>query len=234
MSIDLWLLEQYQQGLHPPCLRFYTWSEPTISLGYHQTCYPTDWADITWQGKKLSLVRRPSGGRAVLHQGDLTYAVITSDLPHQRREAYCTICQFLIDGWRELGLDLEYGNAAPRSYLDQASCFATATSADLVTPRGDKLIGSAQLRRKETILQHGAILYSTDGELLERVFGADRPQSNLRDYLQLTDLDLFEKVIPTLTAAARHCFGVELQEKPLTEAEWAEITAKLVDFPELV
>jgi lipoate-protein ligase A len=70
MAIDSWLLEQHQCGKHPPTLRFYTWSPAAISLGYHQRQYPQSWQNLTGGGKKLDLVLRPSGGRAVLHQGD--------------------------------------------------------------------------------------------------------------------------------------------------------------------
>ena len=131
MAIDRWLLEQHQQKNHPPTLRFYTWSPPAISLGYHQRQYPEYWEYLTWQGEKLDLVRRPSGGRAVLHQGDLTYAVVTSGLTGSRLQMYEKICEFLIQGWRSLGVELHYGTEG-RGYIHNPNCFATATSADLV------------------------------------------------------------------------------------------------------
>ncbi len=77
MAIDAWLLEQHDLGKHPPTLRFYTWEPAAISLGYHQRRWPQYWQGLTGQGQPLDMVRRPSGGRAVLHQGDLTYAVIS-------------------------------------------------------------------------------------------------------------------------------------------------------------
>jgi lipoate---protein ligase len=224
MSIDAWLLEQHRQGKHPPCLRFYTWSEATISLGYHQRQYPDFWGKMTWEGQKLAIVRRPSGGRAVLHQGDLTYMVVTSGLSTKRQEAYHDICQFLIEGWQQLGLSLEYGTAG-KDYIDRPNCFATASSADLVTSQGDKLIGSAQLRRGESILQHGSMLYTTSSQLFTEVFPDSNPR-NIQNYLSLTDTDLFTQVIPTLTEAAINHFQIDLQERLLTEAEKARI-----DFP---
>ncbi len=172
MAIDSWLLEQHQSGKHPPTLRFYTWSPAAISLGYHQHQYPEYWQNLTWQGKKLDLVRRPSGGRAVLHQGDLTYAVVTSALTGNRLEAYQKICEFLIQGWRSLGVELQYGTAG-RGYIHNPNCFGTATSADLVLTDGSKLIGSAQLRRGKTILQHGSIRLQPDAKLFAEVFGAE-------------------------------------------------------------
>ena len=148
------------------------WSSPTISLGYHQKKYPLHWENLTWKGQKLDLVRRPTGGRAVLHQGDLTYAVITSDVPGSRIEAYKKICTFLIQGWQKLGLDLHYGTAG-RGYIHNPNCFGTATSADLVLPDRTKFIGSAQLRKGNVILQHGSMRLKPEPELFTQVFDAE-------------------------------------------------------------
>ena len=104
MAIDEWLLKQHQSG-YLPTLRFYTWSPSAISLGYHQRKYPEDWQSLTWKGEEIDLVRRPTGGRAVLHYGDLTYAVVTSGLSGSRIEAYKKICEFLIQGWQNLGVE---------------------------------------------------------------------------------------------------------------------------------
>jgi lipoate-protein ligase A len=169
MAIDHWLLEQHRQGLHPPTLRFYTWSPVAISLGYHQHRYPEFWQGLTWQGKPIELVRRPSGGRAVLHQGDLTYAVIGSGFASNRTRAYEEICQVLIEGMRSLNIPLYYGQAG-RSYRHNPNCFGTATVADLITEEGIKLIGSAQLRRDNAVLQHGSIRLAPDPQLFQQVF----------------------------------------------------------------
>jgi lipoate-protein ligase A len=170
MAIDRWLLEQHQAGKHPPVLRFYTWASPTISLGYHQRRWSSSWQQLVWQEMPIQLVRRPTGGRAVLHQGDLTYMVVTSGLSSKRIEAYQAICEFLIQGWRSLGVDLHYGSAG-RGYIHNPNCFGTATGADLVLADGSKLIGSAQLRRGTAILQHGSMRLEPDTKLFTQVFG---------------------------------------------------------------
>ncbi|MCU0527421.1 MAG: lipoate--protein ligase family protein [Elainella sp. Prado103] len=171
MAIDTWLLEQHRLGLHPPTLRFYQWQPIAISLGYHQKQYPPAWRQLRWQGQPIDLVRRPSGGRAVLHQGDLTYAVIGSGWIGTRHQVYEQICQFLIAGWRSLGVELHFG-AAGRGYIHNPNCFGTATAADLVTAKGMKFIGSAQLRRGPAILQHGSMRLNADLALFQQVFGA--------------------------------------------------------------
>jgi lipoate---protein ligase len=219
MAIDCWLLEQHILG-HPSSLRFYTWSPPAISLGYHQREYPAYWQDIVWQGEKLELVRRPTGGRAVLHQGDLTYGVVTSRLNGSRIQMYEKICEFLIQGWRSLNVELHYGTAG-RGYIHNPNCFGTATGADLVTVDNCKLIGSAQLRRGKAILQHGSIRLQPNAELFAAVFGAEAFSS-----VQFTQNITRETIIAALVAAAIDCFNIQLVLQPLSEDEWKQILAK--------
>ncbi|MBE9034764.1 lipoate--protein ligase family protein [aff. Roholtiella sp. LEGE 12411] len=217
MGIDRWLLEQHYSRKYPPTLRFYTWSPPAISLGYHQRQYPEHWQHLTWEGKKLDLVRRPTGGRAVLHQGDLTYAVITSGLMGSRLQVYEKICEFLIQGWRSLGVELHYGTAG-RGYIHNPNCFGTATGADLVLPDGAKLIGSAQLRRREAILQHGSIRLQPDAELFDQVFGTESFTT-----VQLPQSLDIETIIAALITAASDCFDMQIVVQPLSEHEWQAI-----------
>ncbi|WP_315788562.1 biotin/lipoate A/B protein ligase family protein [Fischerella sp. JS2] len=219
MAIDHWLLEQHLSGQHPPSLRFYTWSPVTISLGYHQHKYPQHWQNLTWQGQKVDLVRRSTGGRAVLHQGDLTYAVVTSGLSGSRIEAYQKICEFLIQGWRQLGIDLHYGSAG-RGYIHNPDCFSTATSADLITQDGYKLIGSAQLRRGGAILQHGSMRLQPDIDLFTKVFGAKSFSS-----VQILHNLSIDKIIAVLLATASDCFDIQFAVQPFSEDEWQAILA---------
>ncbi len=219
MAIDRWLLSQHQSGQHPPSLRFYAWSPSAISLGYHQRQYPEYWQHLTWQGEKLDLVRRPTGGRAVLHQGDLTYAVVTSGLIGSRLQAYQKICEFLIQGWRSLGVELHYGTDG-RGYIHNPNCFGTATGADLILPDGAKLIGSAQLRRGGVILQHGSIRLQPDADLFAEVFGAESLTK-----VQLPQNLSVEQIITALIAAASDRFNMQVVIQPLSENEWGEILA---------
>ncbi|NJO78416.1 MAG: lipoate--protein ligase family protein [Cyanobacteria bacterium RM1_2_2] len=221
MAIDAWLLEQHRLGQHPPTLRFYGWSPVAISLGYHQRHYPDFWQQLTWQGEPIDLVQRPTGGRAVLHQGDLTYAVITSGISGTRMHAYQSICEFLIEGWRSLGVDLHYGEAG-RGYIHNPNCFGTATGSDLVTSEGVKLIGSAQLRRGQAILQHGSIRLTTDPFLFHQVFATELLPLHLSLPLPQTEAT----IINALTAAAANCFNIQLTPQPLSESEWQQILSQ--------
>jgi lipoate---protein ligase len=218
MAIDCWLLEQHLLRSHPPTIRFYTWSPPTISLGYHQHKYPEHWQNLVWQGQKINLVRRPTGGRAVLHQGDLTYTVVTSGLTGNRVAMYQKIGEFLIQGWRSLGVELHYGTAG-RGYIHNPNCFGTATSADLVLPDETKFIGSAQLLKGGAILQHGSIRLQPDTELFARVFPGETFAP-----VRLPQLDI-ENIVTALITAASRCFDTQFDERPLSQSEWEAITA---------
>ncbi|MEX0267869.1 biotin/lipoate A/B protein ligase family protein [Leptolyngbyaceae cyanobacterium UHCC 1019] len=217
MALDAWLLEQHIQGNHPPTLRFYTWEPAAISLGYHQRQYPNHWNTLMWQGRSLDIVPRPTGGRAVLHQGDLTYAVITSGLSSNRMESYRHICEFLIQGWRSLGVELHYGKAG-RGYIHNPNCFGTATAADLVLSNGYKLIGSAQKRRGNAILQHGSIRLNPNVTLFQHVFQSEFIEPIAPDFvLQKVSIEL---VIAALMESAQTCFGSKFQRDPLADSEW--------------
>jgi lipoate---protein ligase len=220
MSIDRWLLNQHILGLVPPILRFYTWSNPTISLGYHQRQYPEHWRSLVWQNQPVDLVNRPTGGRGVLHQGDLTYALIGSGFVGKRVEVYQQICQFLIDGWRSIDINLQYGNAG-KGYIHNPNCFGTATSADLVCVDGYKLIGSAQLIKSGAILQHGSIRLDPDLDLFNQVFG-ETISHPPHPIAQLTHAQIVE----ALTNSAQQHFQVKFEIEPLSDREWTQIRAE--------
>ncbi|MBE9227205.1 lipoate--protein ligase family protein [Phormidium sp. LEGE 05292] len=225
MAIDEWLLEQHRLGLHPPALRFYTWSPAAISLGYHQRRWPDFWENLSWENTKIDLVRRPTGGRAVLHQGDLTYAVITSGISGSRMQVYQKLCEFLIVGWRSLGVNLHYGTAG-RGYIHNPNCFATATGADLLLDNGSKLIGSAQVYRDGAILQHGSMLLQPDRSLFSQVFPESAPPTiNLP--INQPGKSLISCLIQALITAAETCFNTQLLLHPLSDLEWQSIYTQL-------
>ena len=234
MAIDSYLLEQHRKHQHPPTIRFYTWQPTAISLGYHQREYPQVWQNLTWQGKTLDIVRRPTGGRAVLHQGDLTYAVITSILPGKRLQAYKQICEFLIVGWRSLGVELVYGGAS-KEYIQNSNCFATATGADLITPTGNKVIGSAQLRRGKSILQHGSMILNTNRDLYCKIFNTNLQEQLLTNIKQTDNSESDyrkiscdrDKIIQNLIQAAISTFKIDIVKQPLSTKEWQYIASNL-------
>ena len=214
MAVDEWLLEQHRLKGKPPVLRFYTWHPIAISLGYHQYHYPDFWQTLQWHGQPLDLVRRPSGGRAVLHQGDLTYSLIASGYRGRRRDIYAYLCGFLIEGWNRLDVSLHLG--AEHQYQRSANCFGTSTAADLVMNNGYKLVGSAQLYRDHCILQHGSIRLQPDPHLVKTVFGTPIiPPSALANISLMT-------IIESLKEAAQTVFDITFKTQPLSQQELLE------------
>ncbi len=224
MAIDTWLLDQHQHHGHPPTLRFYTWHPAAISLGASQRRQmPDHWKQLAWQGQPVELVQRPTGGRGVLHQGDLTYSLVTSNLVGSRDQAYRFLCQFLIAGWANLDVSLKFGQPS-RDYGRSHNCFALATSADLIDSQGYKVIGSAQLRRGSHLLQHGSMGLTPNAEFWQQVFQTLAPPASQAQLAVRQGLTI-SKIIESLTQAAEDCFNCRLIPQPLTEQEWAEIYA---------
>ncbi len=142
----------------------------------------------------------------------MTYALITSGLKGSRREVYRQLCQFLIDGWRTLGVQLSFGEAG-RGYIHNPNCFGTATAADLVMEDGYKLIGSAQAYRSGCVMQHGSIRLQPDPALFEKVFEERISQPDLPKAFDPNE------IMADLTQAAGRIFDTELRSQPLTHTE---------------
>lgn len=173
MAIDRWLLDRAVDGDPRPVLRFYRWSRPTLSLGHHQGEPDPGWQELAARGA-IDLVRRPSGGGAVLHAGDLTYALIWPQAPASRQQAYAAACRWLVQGFAALGLTLRFGSSPARS--PSRNCFSSSTAADLVEAGGGKRVGSAQLWRRGCLLQHGSIQIAPPRELWMAVFSSPPPE----------------------------------------------------------
>jgi lipoate---protein ligase len=213
MAIDAWLLEQDQ-----PALRLYRWQRPCLSVGRHQRRLPASWLELAARGA-IELVRRPSGGGAVLHGGDLAYGLVWPQPPPNRRQAYRQACRWLQEAFAALGQPLHFGER-PAS-LAVASCFATATAADLVHDDGSKRIGSAQLWRGGRLLQHGSIQLAPDPGLWRQLFGSPPPA--------LPPLPGGESGLEAalMAAAARWLPLPALREQPWSAAELAAIASRL-------
>lgn len=171
MRIDSYLLDfAIKNKLDYPVFRLYGWSPACISLGRNQQDAFIDKQFLKDTG--IDLVKRLTGGRALLHDNEITYSYIcpVSSLKHGEnvRQSYMEISQILIDGFQKLGIELEFGASKPvNTKFDY--CMLISTGADLCY-KGKKLIGSAQCRKEGYILQHGSILYDYDRELLEKIF----------------------------------------------------------------
>ena len=140
----------------------YSWTRPTLSFGRHQPA--TGLYDIEKiRSANVDVVRRPTGGRAILHDHEVTYSV-TAPLKDAAplRETYSRINRILLDGFARLGVGVELASPSERAAApSMRPCFETPGEGELVA-RGSKLVGSAQWRDESALLQHGSILVEDD------------------------------------------------------------------------
>jgi len=161
MAVDEVLLEGVAAGTAMPTLRFYQWRPACLSLGYFQSYDVVDLDGCATLG--VEVVRRPTGGRAILHDRELTYSVAlpTSVLGHDDGvlPSYYRLSLALQDGLRRLGVPatLAPESAASGPMVHGPVCFDRPSAHEILL-EGRKLVGSAQMRRGGGILQHGSIL----------------------------------------------------------------------------
>jgi lipoate-protein ligase A len=167
MAVDEAILEHIQRGESKPTLRLYAWNPACLSLGHAQSFKDVDVARLRAHG--WDVVRRLTGGRAILHTDELTYSVTGgADEPVLSGgvlESYNRIAQALLFAIRELGLPVEmkaHADAdAPAALNLNPVCFEVPSTYE-ITVNGKKLIGSAQARKKEGVLQHGSLPLTGD------------------------------------------------------------------------
>jgi len=232
MATDEALLDAYlgpQGRAAAPTLRLYGWNPATLSLGKGQSAAGShDPAYLAAQG--LGLVRRPTGGQAVLHERERTYCVV-GRLDRPPFDAgvlatYESISEALRDAIESLGIET---SSAPRQSAELPDrgpvCFNVASSHELLH-RGRKLVGSAQMRRREAFLQHGSIPFHADARRLGSAIGAHADASRiaglsdaLRNDSRIGELDA------ALIAGFEHRFGIELVRGRLTPWERQRIEA---------
>src|SRR5262245_50554921 len=205
MAIDEAILEMHDPTGGLPTLRFYTWSPTALSLGYGQPIGPDfDLTQCTALG--IDVVRRPTGGRAVLHDHEITYSLVLSgDDPRASSgvlAAYLTISQAMIRGLSYLGITAELLPLRRAKLLPSdrtsAVCFATPSSYE-VAVRGRKIIGSAQRRAHGVIMQHGSIPLSLDRDKMRAVFG----QSSLGCQTAQEEQEYYSRMISLQEAGGR-------------------------------
>ncbi len=172
MSLDLYFLDQTISNKNILfTLRFYLWIGNWISIGFHQKKLPYHWIDLKEKGI-INIVRRPSGGGAVLHSGGITYA-ITFKKPEYKKFSYQIVNQWLVKSFSKLGIELHSGNIKKSEIKD--NCFSSAFTSDLIDQDGFKRIGSAQYWKKGSFLQHGEIQLNPPKDLWLQLFKEKSP-----------------------------------------------------------
>jgi lipoate-protein ligase A len=240
MAVDEAVLLAVAEGVAPPTLRFYMWEPPCLSIGYNQSM--GEEVDLeACRARGVDWVRRPTGGRAILHTDELTYSVVApQDEPRVAGgvvESYRRLSQGLLDGLRRLGAEAVQ---AQRAYDKQpelaAACFDTPSNYE-ITVGSRKLVGSAQVRRRGVVLQHGSLPLCGD---LTRLFDYLRLESEqkrqaLRRALRKRAATLeevlgqaipFDRVAEALSAGFAQALDLKLEPWRLTARE-RELAAEM-------
>jgi lipoate-protein ligase A len=194
MAIDEALLDCHIRYKTAPVLRFYGFAPKAVSIGHSQVLAPQVLENIRSHG--YDIVRRPSGGRAVLHDGELTYSFVGTSvgsssildtdttidtdsgaegnegfLESSVQGAYAQICRGLEAGFSLLGQRAMLGSSGT-AYRHLQDCFMASGASDLQL-QGKKIVGSAQLRRQLGVLQHGSIILRQPQDLMHRLLSSD-------------------------------------------------------------
>ncbi len=237
MAVDEAISRAIAEGHVPPTLRFYAWAPPCVSLGRNQPIAGIDLARIAARG--YHVVRRPTGGRAILHTDELTYSLIASPehplMAGYVLDSYLRISHGLVAGLRRLGIEAEEAPGTNRAGPDvSAACFEVPSAYEIVAG-GRKILGSAQARRAKSVLQHGSLPLTGD---LTRVvdclaFPDEAARAALRASLAghavtaeaLTGRAIsYEETVEALSVGMVEALGIELIPAELTDQEraWAD------------
>lgn len=218
-----------------PTIRFYSWLTPAVSVGYFQQIEgDVDLAACV--GRGVDIVRRPTGGKAVFHAHDWTYAVAgragQNGFPDDILGTYRILSRCLIAGLRELGIEAgmaEEGRPAPDTPVG-ASCFSAPSRYELLV-NGRKICGSAQVRSRGSFLQHGSLLLDFDPSRTAELLLAGRGERERSiDHLRRSVTSLRQEgVTPpdmaTLCGVMKRAFeselDIELAEESMTPQEEA-------------
>ena len=235
MAIDEAIFINCQQKKSPPTIRIYGWTPPAVSLGYFQKAENA--VDLEACKKRgVDVVRRLSGGRAVLHHRELTYSIIcresTPPLGSSVLETYKTISECFIRTLEDLGLAVQWVTSREKrtpaqSPNKKASCFSSPSWYE-ITVEGKKICGSAQKRGDGVLLQHGSLLIDYDPELLAEVLVSRKREeaflAEIRSTTTAINQHLFRKVdvnrLKELVLKSFEChLGITLTRGELSDYE---------------
>lgn len=233
MAIDQAIMEAVAAGEAAATLRFYAWAPPCLSLGYTQPLADVDGERLAVLG--WDVVRRMTGGRAILHTDELTYsvAVPASDpvVAGDIVASYRRISAAFATGLRQLGAQPEANKRAEGSGADGPVCFEVPSHYE-ITLNGKKLIGSAQVRKFDAVLQHGTLPLTGDiGRICDALVFPDdagRREARTRVYERATTLrsalgrDVsWDEAAAVMAAAFAETFGVAFEAPPALSPEEA-------------
>lgn len=196
MALDEEYIRAMLETEAPPHLRLYAWRPFAVSLGKHQKESDIDLDECAARG--FDVVRRPTGGRAVLHARELTYSLhVRLDGGVNPHLVYEEVHHWLMAGLRHLGAEegMEFARQQPNfrenyKYVRSAACFASSARHELLW-NGKKVVGSAQKITGSVLLQHGSVLLGGGHEQITEVLKCTAEErEELREYLQHSSVTL--------------------------------------------
>ncbi|NGP44592.1 lipoate--protein ligase family protein [Bacillaceae bacterium SIJ1] len=236
MAMDEMLLHWHSEGKIPPILRFYQWAAPSLSIGYFQKVDKAiDEQALDRYG--VPLVRRLTGGSAVLHDDELTYSItLTEDKPYipaSVGQAYYILSKGVFAGYENLGMSVEYAETKKFDKNRSAVCFEKPALYELMA-NGKKISGNAQTRQKGVLLQHGSIPRTIDRTMLFDLFKfsnervRERSRKSFDQKATTIHQELGQSVsVDAMKTAFKKGFetGVNIELVPfeLTSEQWAEV-----------
>ncbi len=215
MAVDEALLDLRGEGLIPSTVRLYVFKPSCVTIGYFQRIADTVNLDVTVK-LGIDVIRRPTGGGAVFHdsRGEVTYSLVASldEIPENVEESYRFICRGVVEALKGLGLEAEF------------------VPVNDIVVNGRKISGSAQLRRKNAVLQHGTLMYATRLNVLAAVLKARKEKlashgvSSIADRVTTVSRELGrsvvkEEVIQALWKGFEKALNKRLTPASLTKLE---------------
>ena len=237
MALDEAILESCRRGYALPTLRLYLWKPPGISIGYFQTVEKT--VDLRkCKESSVDVVRRITGGRAVLHEDEITYSLCACcqeypELGRDTRETYQRISLALLESLRALRIQAEWARPNQKRIAVEGNSFVSkpcfiSSSRFEITVAGKKLIGSAQKRTKNSFIQHGSIPLGNGEVGLSEFLSEKNIREKMKERLKEKSTNLkrilrrsveYEEVILALKKGFGKFFDVEMFEEELTQRE---------------
>ncbi len=225
MALDEAIATFVRKGSLPPALRLYGWDRPSLSLGYFQR---TPGIDAGYcEAEDIPIVRRPTGGRAILHGDELTYSfsacICQGPFSKGLLDSYKKISAAFHLAFRKTGICTEPKLRREKGSVLAGSpiCFHSSSYGEILI-NNRKIVGSAQKRWVDGLLQQGSIPYSYDMERLRNIFGGDEIISlrdcavGLRELLPGLDEGLFREIV---AASFEEAFGISFVPSPATPEE---------------
>jgi lipoate-protein ligase A len=225
MAIDEAVAVAVRTAKAPPTLRFYLWKSFSVSIGQFQRLEEID--TLFCRKENIPVVRRPTGGRAILHGTDLTYSFSAPNIPPFFSEGllstYSHLSRAFYFAFRSLGFDVKISSRRERGRVLTGSplCFQSVSYGE-ITISGRKVMGSAQKRWKEGFLQQGSIMLTVEGALMRSVFRQTEKDNIAQTMIGLSNVNPsvdLEDLKKAIVNAFQEVFGVSFIRDSLSRYE---------------